>query len=291
MATIEIDKNSGFCMGVVKAIGKAETFLENEGGTLYSLGDIVHNSREVERLESRGMKTIDNADLEGLKNANVLFRAHGEPPLTYEVARKNNINLIDATCPVVLNLQSKIRHKYENRSDPDTQIVLFGKKGHAEVVGLLGQTDDTAIVLEKESDLEMLDFSKPILLFSQTTMSLDGFQKLVKNIRMSMKPGVLFKYYDTICRQVANRLPLIREFAGRHDIVLFVSGAKSSNGKSLFQACSEVNSKTFFVTGPEDLKLEMIAEAETIGICGATSTPLWLMKDVKNQAEKILGGQ
>ena len=288
MARIEIDKHSGFCMGVVKAIQSAEKFLNENDGALYSLGDIVHNNKEVERLESRGMQTIDHDFLKSIRNANVLFRAHGEPPSTYEIAKENNINLIDATCPVVLGLQAKIRKKFQTAEAKDTQIVIFGKKGHAEVVGLLGQTHQTAIVLDQTTDLSTLDFSKPIELFSQTTMPLDAFRSLVEKIRSSMQPGVPFNYHDTVCRQVANRLPLIRAFAAQHEVVLFVSGSKSSNGKALFEACQSVNERTYFLTGPEDLTSDMIQGVETIGICGATSTPLWLMEDVKKQAEMHL---
>lgn len=287
MAIVEIDAHSGFCTGVVKAIGKAEKFLD-ETKQLYSLGDIVHNNREVDRLESNGMKTIDNHALENLHDVNVLFRAHGEPPSTYELAAKNNINLIDATCPVVLNLQSRIRKVYQSKADPDTQLVIFGKKGHAEVIGLLGQTENTALILEKVSEVNLLDFTKPIELFSQTTMALDDFQTLVSTIKASMAPGVAFHYVDTICRQVANRLPHIREFAGKYEVVLFVSGAKSSNGKALYNASLGVNPRTYFLTGPEDLTLEMIADVTRIGICGATSTPVWLMEDVKKQVEDRL---
>lgn len=286
MPTIEIDAHSGFCTGVVKAIRKAENFLESSD-QLYSLGDIVHNNREVERLESRGMKTIDSEDLKNLKDVDVLFRAHGEPPSTYELARQNNIRLIDATCPVVLSLQEKIKKAYNNRTSEDAQIVIFGKKGHAEVVGLLGQTDNKAIVLEKVSDASMLDFTKPIVLYSQTTKPLDEFRALIELIRSSMAEGVSFQSNDTICRQVSNRLPHIREFARTHDCVLFVSGAKSSNGKALFEACRAVNPRTSFVTGPEDVLPEMFAAAERIGICGATSTPLWLMEEVKKQVESL----
>lgn len=288
MARIEIDKHSGFCMGVVKAIQSAEKFLNENDGALYSLGDIVHNNKEVERLESRGMQTIDHDFLKSIRNANVLFRAHGEPPSTYEIAKENNINLIDATCPVVLGLQAKIRKKFQTAEAKDTQIVIFGKKGHAEVVGLLGQTHQTAIVLDQTTDLSTLDFSKPIELFSQTTMPLDAFRSLVEKIQSSMLPGVPFHYHDTVCRQVANRLPLIRAFAAQHEVVLFVSGSKSSNGKALFEACQSVNERTYFLTGPEDLTSDMIQGVETIGICGATSTPLWLMEDVKKQAEMHL---
>lgn len=288
MAKIEIDKHSGFCMGVVKAIQSAEKFLNENDGALYSLGDIVHNNKEVERLESRGMQTIDHDFLKSIRNANVLFRAHGEPPSTYEIAKENNINLIDATCPVVLGLQAKIRKKFQTAEAKDTQIVIFGKKGHAEVVGLMGQTNQTAIVLDQTTDLSALDFSKPIELYSQTTMPLDAFRSLVEKIRSSMQPGVPFNYHDTVCRQVANRLPLIRAFAAQHEVVLFVSGSKSSNGKALFEACQSVNERTYFLTGPEDLTSDMIQGVETIGICGATSTPLWLMEDVKKQAEMHL---
>lgn len=287
MAIIEIDTHSGFCLGVVKAIKKAETFLGGED-TLYSLGDIVHNNREVERLESKGMKTITLEEFKNIRNANVLFRAHGEPPSTYEMAREQGIRLIDATCPVVISLQAKIRKLYEKCKDTDTQIVIFGKKGHAEVIGLLGQTQNKAIVLEKVSDASLLDFSKPIVLFSQTTKSLDEFQSLIFLLKKSMKPGVSLEYHDTICRQVANRLPLIRNFARQHDCVLFVSGSKSSNGKALFEACQNENARTFFITGPEDVQSSMFGETDKIGICGATSTPVWLMESVKKQVEKLL---
>jgi 4-hydroxy-3-methylbut-2-enyl diphosphate reductase len=287
MATVEIDTHSGFCLGVVKAIQKAEHFLE-ANDTLLCLGDIVHNNREVERLESKGMRTIRREELEQLHDVDVLFRAHGEPPSTYELARKNHIRLIDATCPVVLSLQKKIRMAYDGKSDPDTQIVIFGKKGHAEVVGLLGQTNDTAIVLETVAEAGRLDFTKPIILFSQTTKSLDEFQELSRVIQQSMAEGVSFQCHDSICRQVANRLPHIRRFAGKHDCILFVSGAKSSNGKALFEASLEVNPRTYFITGPDDVKPETIRAAETIGICGATSTPSWLMEEVKKQVESLL---
>ena len=283
MATIEIDTNSGFCTGVVKAIKKAETFLgENE--RLYSLGDIVHNNREVERLEVKGMQTI--TDLHEIRDVAVLFRAHGEPPATYTLAENNNIRLIDATCPVVLTLQAKIRRAYENY--PNAQIVIFGKSGHAEVIGLLGQTNNSAIVLEKVSDAAMLDFGRPIVLFSQTTKALDEYQRLAVLIKSSMTDGALFMFHDTICRQVSNRLPHIKDFARNHDSVLFVSGPKSSNGKVLFEAAKGVNPRSFLITGPEDVTVEMIVEVNNIGICGATSTPVWLINDVKKQVSKML---
>ena len=289
MAVVEIDKNSGFCHGVVKAIGKAERFLESNE-TLYSLGDIVHNNMEVDRLKSKGLQTITHDDLLHLDNVDVIFRAHGEPPSTYEMIKKRGIRLIDATCPVVLSLQTRIHKVYEETIDSDVQIVIFGKNGHAEVVGLLGQTDNTAIVIENVSEVTKLDFSRPILLFSQTTKSLDEFKLLVKTIRESMEPGITFKFQDTICRQVANRLPYLRDFVSRFDRILFVSGAKSSNGRALFEACRQVNPLTYFISYLEDLQPSMIEGAERIGICGATSTPFWLMEEVKKQAEKVLAG-
>ncbi|MCK9311162.1 MAG: 4-hydroxy-3-methylbut-2-enyl diphosphate reductase [Bacteroidales bacterium] len=287
MAIIEIDTHSGFCLGVVNAIKKAEDFLDGHD-SLYSLGDIVHNNKEVERLESKGMKTITRKQMLEMHHTDILFRAHGEPPITYEKAKELGMRLIDATCPVVLSLQAKVRVKYKKLKDTDTQLVLFGKKGHAEVIGLLGQTENKAIVLEKLSDASLLDFSKPIVLFSQTTKSLEEFQALVSLLRASMNPGVSFEYHDTICRQVANRMPLIRNFSKKHDCILFVSGAKSSNGKALFEACHSENTRTFFITGPNDVLPSMFSESDRIGICGATSTPVWLMEDVKKQVEKLL---
>jgi 4-hydroxy-3-methylbut-2-en-1-yl diphosphate reductase len=287
MAVVEIDKHSGFCLGVVKAINKAEKYLgENE--ILYSLGDIVHNNMEVDRLEKKGMQTINYAEFNELKNSAVLLRAHGEPPSTYELAKKRGIKLIDATCPVVLSLQARIRKVYELHKNDDTQIVIFGKSGHAEVVGLLGQTGNTAIVIEEVSEADKLDFSKPVFLFSQTTKSLDEFRLLVSKIKESMQPGISFEFQDTICRQVANRLPHLRDFASHYDRVLFVSGAKSSNGKALYEACLQVNQNTFFITSPDDFRFSMVEGAESIGICGATSTPFWLMEALKNKVEKEL---
>lgn len=288
MAIVEIDTHSGFCLGVVKAIKKAERFLESSNDALYSLGDIVHNNMEVERLASKGMQTISYEQFDRMHHANVLLRAHGEPPSTYRKAREHDIMLIDATCPVVLSLHAKIRKMYEQCKNTNTQIVIFGKNGHAEVVGLLGQTDNKAIVLEKVSDANMLDFSRPIVLFSQTTKALDEFKLLVKTLKESMVPGVPFEYHDTICRQVANRLPHIRYFARQHDCILFVSGAKSSNGKSLFDACKSENARTYFVTGPDDVQFYMFEKAEKIGVCGATSTPDWLMKNVEERIQLML---
>lgn len=287
MAKVIIDTHSGFCTGVVKAIGKAENFLESEKD-LYSLGDIVHNSMEVERLEKKGMQTITHEDLMKLRDVDVLFRAHGEPPSTYELAAERGIRLIDATCPVVINLQKRVRQVYEAHGDDGSQIVLFGKKGHAEVIGLMGQTHDTAIILEHPDEVDRLDFSKPIYLFSQTTKSLDDFNLLIQRISQRIQEGIPFVYKDTICRQVSNRLPHLKQFSAENDCILFVSGKKSSNGKALYDSCKAVNAHTFFISAPADVRTEMIRGAERIGICGATSTPLWLMEDVKKWVENLL---
>lgn len=287
MAYIEIDDRSGFCMGVVKAIDKAEDFLST-GMPLYSLGDVVHNSCEIDRLEQKGMRTITHQDLEKLSHVDVLFRAHGEPPSTYELAKQQHIRLIDATCPVVSGLQKRIKKDYESKLGSDAQLVIFGKAGHAEVIGLNGQTGNSAIVIEHVHEADRLDFSKPIVLYSQTTKSLDEFRELVAYISERMLPGIAFTHHDTICRQVANRLPHLREFSARFDRVLFVSGARSSNGKALFEACRSVNVHTYFITDVQDIEPYMIEQAERIGICGATSTPFWLMEWVKKTVENQL---
>lgn len=282
--TVEIDKNSGFCFGVVRAITTAEKELDG-GGTLYCLGDIVHNGREVERLTRMGMITIDHEQMRQLHDARVLLRAHGEPPETYRLARANNIEIIDASCPVVLRLQHRIKEAYT--AHPEAQIVIYGKVGHAEVIGLEGQTNGEAIVLESADDLSKIDFARPVILFSQTTKSIDGFNALVRTIESRMAAGVHFEYHDTICRQVANRIPNIRDFAARYDVVLFVAGAKSSNGKVLFAECKSVNDRTYQVSDKEEIKTEWIAGAQSVGICGATSTPKWLMEEVENEVRRI----
>jgi 4-hydroxy-3-methylbut-2-enyl diphosphate reductase len=276
---IEIDKKSGFCFGVVKAIAKAEEELA-KGEVLYCLGDIVHNGQEVDRLTKMGMITIDHEQLAHLHDARVLLRAHGEPPSTYEIAKKNNITLIDASCPVVLKLQSRIKNAYTTPSDTETQIVIYGENGHAEVNGLVGQTDGKAIIIEKESDLSKLDLSKNIRLFSQTTKSLEGFNHLIQNISDQKGDDAQFEYSDTICRQVSNRIPNITTFAQENEIVIFVSGKKSSNGKVLYEHSKSINPNTFIVSEPSevlDLNLDL---TKKIGICGATSTPMWLMEKV-----------
>lgn len=293
---IEVDDNSGFCFGVVTAIEKAEEQLE-KSGTLYCLGDIVHNASEVERLRVRGLMTITHAELRTLKDATVLLRAHGEPPSTYSVAEENNIRVIDATCPVVLQLQRRIKEAYaENlrrrESGEMTEmplILIYGKEGHAEVNGLVGQTNGEAIVIQNADDLDSIDLSRDILLYSQTTKSLDGFRHIVEEIKARKQTGG-FEYFDTICRQVANRLSKLREFAASHDAIVFVSGAKSSNGKVLFEECRNVNTRSYLVSDGSGLDMSLLEGADSIGICGATSTPRWLMADIaeliKNNLEK-----
>lgn len=277
MPDVEIDSKSGFCFGVTTAIRKAEEVLDNEG-TLYCLGDIVHNTAEVERLQKKGLITITHEELENLHDVKVLLRAHGEPPSTYEIARKNNIEIIDATCPVVLQLQRRIKAAWEADPDKETQIVIYGKKGHAEVNGLVGQTAGEALVVQDIAELEGLDSGKKIDLYSQTTSSLEGFREMVKEIE-SRRGSAALRWSDTICRQVSNRMTGIRDFASNHEVVIFVCGAKSSNGKVLYNACLEVNPRTYLISSPDELKPEWTAGAASIGICGATSTPAWLMKE------------
>ena len=279
---VEIDEHSGFCFGVVNAIRKAEQELEK--GALYCIGDIVHNSLEVERLQAMGLQTIEHEEFSKLKDCRVLFRAHGEPPVSYQTARENGIEIIDASCPVVLNLQERIRKSYKQTKEEGGQIVIYGKRGHAEVVGLVGQTNGEALVVEKEDDVKQIDFRRKVILFSQTTKSLEGFQKIADLLKE--KGGCQVVVHDTICRKVANRIPQLRDFAGRHDVVIFVSGQKSSNGKQLFAVCREINPRSYFVQSAEDLRLEMIAGAETVGISGATSTPRWIMEDIQHKIEQ-----
>ena len=277
---IEIDNNSGFCFGVMRATTTAETELAKQQ-PLYCLGDIVHNGQEVERLTRLGLITIDHAQSAQLHDVRVLLRAHGEPPHTYELARQNNITIIDATCPVVLKLQQKIKQAYNNH--PEAQIVIYGKIGHAEVIGLEGQTNGNAIVVEDENDLHKINFNQPIILFSQTTKSIEGFNQLVEIIKTKIADNLHFEYHDTICRNVANRIPNIKEFASQFDVVLFVAGAKSSNGKVLFNECLSVNPHTYLVSSAEELNPEWLKNEESIGICGATSTPKWLMEAIKQK--------
>ena len=279
MLQIEIDNGSGFCFGVTTAISKAEEELA-KGQPLYCLGDIVHNGMEVERLHAKGLITINHEQLKQLHHAKVLLRAHGEPPETYELARHNNIEIIDATCPVVLALQRRIKLQYD--AAQDAQIVIFGKKGHAEVLGLVGQTRQHAIVIEKPEDVGKLDFNKDIYLYSQTTKGLDDFHDIIDYIQSHMAGKAQFRSFDTICRQVANRMPNIAAFAVRHDLILFASGKKSSNGKVLFSECLSVNPNSHLIESPDEIDMTWLQDVKTIGICGATSTPKWLMEECRD---------
>lgn len=279
MTKVEIDKGSGFCFGVVTAINKAEEELA-KGATLYCLGDIVHNSREVERLKEMGLITINHEEFKQLHHAKVLLRAHGEPPETYEIARRNQIEIIDATCPVVLRLQKRIKVEHREEGKEEKQIIIYGQNGHAEVLGLVGQTAGKAIVIEKLEEVKSLDFTKSIRLYSQTTKSLDEFWEIVDYIKEHIAPGATFEYYDTICRQVANRMPNLREFAASHDLLFFVSGKKSSNGKMLFSECLKVNPNSHLIDNEEEIDNSLLEGAQSIGVCGATSTPKWLMEKI-----------
>ena len=284
---IEIDNGSGFCFGVTTAITKAEEELDKTGH-LYCLGDIVHNSNEVERLKQKGLETITHEQLSELHDVKVLLRAHGEPPETYEIAQRNNIEIIDATCPVVLQLQRRINNSYnsvESEEQPP-QVVIYGKRGHAEVNGLVGQTQGNALVIENLDEIEKIDFSRNICLYSQTTKSLQGFKAIVEEIKRRISDNVEFRSYDTICRSVANRIPQIRQFARRHELILFVCGSKSSNGKILFGECLDANPNSHMISNESEIDLSWLKDKSSIGICGATSTPRWLMNQVKNYVEE-----
>ena len=276
---IEIDNGSGFCFGVTTAIKKAEEELA-QGTRLYCLGDIVHNGMECERLRKMGLITINHDDLRELHDVKVLLRAHGEPPETYELARRNNIEIIDATCPVVLQLQKRIKRQYDENAE--AQIVIFGKKGHAEVLGLVGQTKSNAIVIESFDEVAKLDFTRDIYLYSQTTKSLDEFHRIIDYIQTHIAPSATFKSFDTICRSVANRMPNISQFAAKHDLILFVCGRKSSNGKVLFNECLRVNPNSHLIEDPQEIQPEWLEGIQSVGICGATSTPRWLMEQCRD---------
>ncbi|MDR0845095.1 MAG: 4-hydroxy-3-methylbut-2-enyl diphosphate reductase [Tannerella sp.] len=286
MVEVTIDKDSGFCFGVVNAIQSAERELERTD-ELYSLGDLVHNNLEMERLKALGLRTIQHGDLSQLENKTVLLRAHGEPPSTYQLAQQNKIKIIDATCPVVLQLQRRIHRCYQETKENRAQLVIYGKKGHAEVNGLVGQTHETAIVIEKTEDLDKLDFHRDIFLFSQTTKPLDGFGEIIEAINRRIFPDVQFRYFDTICRQVANRLPKIQAFASNHDWIYFVAGKQSSNGKVLFEECKKANLHTVFITEASEITEPLPPGIRKVGVCGATSTPKWLMEDVAERIRKI----
>ena len=284
---ITIDQKSGYCFGVEFAIQMAEDEL-NESGSLYCLGDIVHNAMEVERLAKMGLKIIDHEDLKNLRDTKVLIRAHGEPPETYKTALENNIELIDASCPVVLKLQNRVNSEFKKTEEVDGQLVIYGKKGHAEVVGLTGQTQGKAIVVMEDEDLDQVDYSKPITLFSQTTKSTKGFYNLKENIEKRIEEAGVdkeetFNANDSICRQVSNREPNLRKFAAENDVIVFVAGRKSSNGKALYAVCKEVNERSYFIENVEELDMSLFNRNDTVGICGATSTPSWLMEEVKDK--------
>ncbi len=277
---VEIDSQSGFCFGVVRAIGRAEEELA-KGSSLYSLGDIVHNGLEVARLSKKGMKTLEHNTLEEIESGTVLFRAHGEPPESYETVKRKGLQLIDATCPVVLKLQGRIKKAWLEMKQVNGQVVIFGKKGHAEVKGLSGQTGHRAIVLEHINEVTLINPDRPVVLFSQTTKNPDEFAKIAEELKKNAAPGVEVRIHDTICRQVSGRVPHLRNFASSHKMVIFVGGVKSSNARVLFEACKAANPNTYFVSGPDDLEpLWFENRAADIGVCGATSTPTWLMEAV-----------
>lgn len=288
---VTIDPHSGFCFGVVYAIEVAEREL-SKSSKLYCLGDIVHNNMEVNRLRKMGLVIINHSDLKDLHDCKVLIRAHGEPPETYQVAVANNIELIDASCPIVLHLQNDIRRGFQMMQQISGQIVIYGKEGHAEVNGLKGQTNGTAIVIGDEGDLHKIDFSRPVRLYSQTTKSVEGFQKIVELIRKKMTGAshgekIDFEWNDSICRQVSNRSAQLRSFAARYDAIVFVSGRKSSNGMILYEVCKEVNSRSYLVSGKVDLRAEWFTGLSDIGICGATSTPMWLMEEIAQAVKHV----
>ena len=286
MIRVEIDEHSGFCFGVTTAIRKAEEELQ-KGAPLYCLGDIVHNGMECERLRELGLIAIDHEQFGELHGVRVLLRAHGEPPETYDQARRQSIELIDATCPVVLNIQKRIKQEYATPSDTPKQIIIYGQKGHAEVLGLVGQTEGTAVVIESIKEIDRIDFTRDIYLYSQTTKSLDEFRLIVETIKQRIAPEVEFHYYDTICRQVSNRLDNIRRFASSHDLIFFVCGKKSSNGKVLYQECLKANPNSFHIEGSHEIDFTLIRDGQSVGICGATSTPKWLMEECKQALLKL----
>lgn len=284
---VEIDQNSGYCFGVEFAIQMAEDEMA-DGNQLYCLGDIVHNDMEVERLYKKGLRTITHEDLSQIKDSKVLIRAHGEPPETYKVAIENNLELIDASCPVVLKLQNRIKHSYDKSEEVEGQIVIYGKDGHAEVVGLNGQTKNSAIIVMTEADLDKIDFTRPVTLYSQTTKSTKGFYHIKELIEQRIKEakGNLapedFNANDSICRQVSNREPKMLEFSSKHNVILFVAGKKSSNGRALYEVCRQNNPRSYFIESEKEIDLNWINADDSIGICGATSTPGWLMAQVKD---------
>lgn len=280
---VEIDSKSGFCFGVVNAVKLCETNLADVG-QINCLGDIVHNDEEVNRLQKLGMNTVSHSMISELKNKTLLIRAHGEPPSTYKLAQESGVKIIDATCPVVLKLQNRVKIAYAKAKLVGGTVLIYGKKNHAEVNGLVGQTNNEALVIESAIDLEGVDFNNPIFLFSQTTKSIESFNKLVQLIESRISRKNLFEYHDTICRQVSNRVPLVMAFAKRFDLVIFVGGKKSSNSQVLYSNCKLANQNSHFVSEISDVDANWFTEdVKNVGICGATSTPLWLMEEVANK--------
>jgi len=284
---VEIDSKSGFCHGVVNAISKAEEALKSSA-QLYCLGDIVHNTVEVERLHQQGLKTINNKELENVFNSVVLLRAHGEPPSTYKKAAENGVTIIDATCPVVLRMQQRVKRAYDEMKTIGGQVVIYGKQGHAEVVGLIGQTEDNAIVISYVEDFEKIDFTKPAVLFSQTTQNISNYQDIAKELEQKfIESKQTFRWHDTICRQVASRDTHLREYVKNFDVVLFVSDKKSSNGAYLYSVCKQVHDNTYFISSPDEIIKSWFKSDDRVGICGATSTPRWLMENVVNELNTL----
>ncbi len=282
---IEIDKRSGFCFGVINAIRLAESELGKKRN-FYCLGDIVHNGKEVERLDKMGLKSVSREKYFSLKNCTVLIRAHGEPPETYQHAKENNIELIDATCPVVLALQEQVKKSYIVGKEKNGQLIIYGKKGHAEIEGLNGQTKYNALIIESIDEVDKIDFTRPVALYSQTTKRVEDFHAIVNLVKSKMKPGVPVEIRDTICRQVSNRVPNLRAFVSRFDVVLFVAGKKSSNGQYLFSICKKENPGSYFISRTEDIDEQWFNNVSSVGICGATSTPKWLMNEVAAWIDK-----
>ena len=291
---VTIDKNSGYCFGVEFAIQMAEDEMEGNN-TLFCLGDIVHNSMEVERLHAKGLRIINKEEFKELKDCKVLIRAHGEPPETYKIALENNIELIDASCPVVLKLQNRVKHAYDKLTDIKGQIVIYGQHGHAEVIGLIGQTNDEAIIITSEEELVKIDFTRPVTLFSQTTKSTAGFYKIKALIEEKIKQHhpdnfeeMTFDANDSICRQVSNREPQLLKFSTEQNVIIFVSGKKSSNGKALYSVCKDNNSRSYFVENESEIETSWFQPDDKVGICGATSTPMWLMERVGNYIQNLV---
>ena len=289
---VSIDKNSGYCFGVEFAIKMAEDEIEG-AEHLYCLGDIVHNDMEVQRLAKKGLEVITREQLKDLRDCKVLIRAHGEPPETYKTAIENNIELIDASCPVVLKLQHRVKNAFDKMEKEEGQIVIYGKKGHAEVIGLTGQTMEKAIVVMEDKDLDQIDFTRPVTLFSQTTKSTQGFYDLKQKIeeRIAAAKGAMesvdFSANDSICRQVSNREPQLRRFSNENDVIIFVSGKKSSNGKALYEVCKSENPRSYFIENESELHGDWFENGSKVGICGATSTPMWLMEQVRDHIKMM----